>query len=109
MSGGSFDYEQYKIRYIADSVEQEIRDSLASEGGKSDEFYEPYSEATIVEFKRGLDILRQAEIYAQRMDWLMAGDDGEESFHSRLKEELDNWKLIFNKKNYVEKDMDDNL
>ena len=41
------------------------------------------------EFKRGLKILKMAAIYAQRIDWLMSGDDGEESFKRRLKEELD--------------------
>ena len=30
-----------------------------------------------------------AAIYAQRIDWLLSGDDGEESFKRRLKEELD--------------------
>jgi hypothetical protein len=41
------------------------------------------------EFKRGLRTLKMAAIYAQRIDWLMSGDDGEESFKRRLKEELD--------------------
>lgn len=41
------------------------------------------------EFKRGLKILRTAAIYAQRIDWLLSGDDGEESFKRRLKEDLD--------------------
>lgn len=48
-----------------------------------------YSEETIAELKKGLDILRRAYIYAQRIDWLLSGDNGEESFHERLKEELD--------------------
>ena len=26
--------------------------------------------------------------YTQRIDWLVSGDDGEDSFHSRLKKEL---------------------
>lgn len=41
------------------------------------------------EFKKGLKILKTAAIYAQRIDWLRSGDDGEESFKQRLKEELD--------------------
>ena len=51
-----------------------------------------YSKETIKEFKKGLAILKKAYIYAQRIDWLLSGDDGEESFHERLKEELDNLK-----------------
>ena len=38
-----------------------------------------------------IDALRRAEIYAQRVDYLICGDDGEESFHSRLKEELEKY------------------
>jgi hypothetical protein len=50
--------------------------------------YPNYTEETIKEFRNAIDILRRAEIYAQRVDYLISGDDGEESFHSRLKEEL---------------------
>jgi guanylate kinase len=47
-----------------------------------------YHFVSIEEFKKGLIILRQAQIYTQRNDWLVSGDDGEDSFHSRLKKEL---------------------
>lgn len=40
-------------------------------------------------FKDGYKALRIAEIYTQRIDWLVSGDDGEESFRERLKEELE--------------------
>jgi len=36
-----------------------------------------------------LAILRQAHVYAQRIDWLVSGDDGEDSFHRRLKHDLE--------------------
>lgn len=80
MSGGHFYYEQSRIRDIADEVERLIE-------------WNPrvgyrFSEETITEFKKGLEILRKAYIYAQRIDWLVSGDDSEESFHKRLKEEL---------------------
>ena len=45
----------------------------------------------IKEFRNAIDALRRAEIYAQRVDYLICGDDGEESFHSRLKEELEKY------------------
>lgn len=51
-----------------------------------------YSKETIKEFKKGIKILKMAEIYAQRIDWLLSGDDGEENFHERLKEELEQLK-----------------
>jgi hypothetical protein len=34
--------------------------------------------------------LNQALIYAQRIDWLVSGDDGEDTFHARLAEDLKN-------------------
>jgi hypothetical protein len=41
----------------------------------------------IEEFKKGAEIIKLAQIYMQRMDWLLSGDDGEESFISRLKQD----------------------
>ena len=107
MSGGAFDYKQYNISMIADDIEQTIersgrpktKEELRDESwGRDGSWYERYPEdlnhykypdAVIEEFKKGVDILRKAHVYAQRIDWLISGDDGEESFHRRLKEELD--------------------
>jgi hypothetical protein len=89
MSGGHFDYNQYKIGYVADEIEQLI---YHNDSDKIDEWGNKYgshfSQETIAEFKKGLLILRQAEIYAQRIDWLVSGDDGEDSFLARLKSDL---------------------
>jgi len=102
MSGGSLcDYQQYHIRDMWERIQEEIDNNnkpyyenpeddweeLANkdffkEGGKR------YSDETIAEFKNGVEILKKAYIYAQRIDRLLSGDDGEESFHKRLKEEL---------------------
>ena len=107
MSGGAFDYKQYNISVIADEVEQVIersgrpktKEELKDESwGRDGSWYEKYpedlnhykySDEVIVEFKKGLDILRKAYVYAQRIDWLISCDDGEESFHRRLKEDLE--------------------
>lgn len=90
MSGGHFGYKQYEIGYIADEVEQLIIENNTEE---LDEWgYRKgchFSEETMVEFRKGLELLRQADIYAQRIDWLVSGDDGEDSFHSRLKKDLE--------------------
>jgi len=40
------------------------------------------------EFDKAVELLKQAHVYVQRIDWLVSGDDGEDSFHSRLKSEL---------------------
>jgi hypothetical protein len=88
MSGGRFDYKQYQITEIIDVIEQEIIDNNSDPIPK--EWFEPhnYSEETIAEFRKGIDLLRQAQVYAQRIDWLLSCDDGEEQFHQRLKKDL---------------------
>lgn len=96
MSGGHFDYKQYNISIIADEVEQLIltngKDKEEPHGGWrswEETKYPEYAPDIIDEFKNGLYILRKAHIYAQRIDWLVSCDDGEDSFRKRLKEELD--------------------
>lgn len=161
MSGGYFDYVQYRIDDIVESIEQTIDDAtkerppLATKVGvsvkeivekghyryvnmrfdsfeeairyysnntsykviKQDEktlivedifsgnlyevkhytyeeyadgkYYPDYTEETINEFRKGVEILKKAQIYVQRIDWFLSGDDGEESFHRRLNKELE--------------------
>lgn len=88
MSGGHFNYRQHDIREIADEVQRLIETNDTEE---KDEHGWPlghgFKEDTIAEFKKGLHHLRLAAIYAQRIDWLVSGDDGEDSFHRRLLEE----------------------
>jgi len=75
MSGGHFDYHQYRIREIAESVEDIIQNYK-------------YPPEVLEKIKEGLDALKKAEIYAQRIDWLVSGDDGPETFLERLNEDL---------------------
>lgn len=96
MSGGHFDYNQYRIGQIADEVEQLIEiNGKKREYRESwdDEYHYEYPPEVIEKFKEGLDILRKAEVYAQRIDWLVSGDDGNDSFLRRLKEDLEKLKL----------------
>lgn len=110
MSGGYFDYIQYRLEntickiedylngiplddyaaneYIDDHnlTEEEIK--WIKENKRTLPNYHEYSRETLEEIKKGLDILNKATIYIQRIDWLMSGDDGEESFLKRLKEDL---------------------
>ena len=90
MSGGHFQYKQWEIDNIADEVEQLILDNDSEEldewGHRKGSHFTP---ETIAEFKKGLTVLRQAYVYAQRIDWLVSGDDGEDSFLRRLKLELE--------------------
>ena len=86
MSGGHFDYRQCAIGDIADSIGELIKTNHdKDEYGYSYDF----SDTTIQEFKNARNLLRKAAIYAQRIDWLVSGDDSEDTFHERLKDELE--------------------
>lgn len=105
MSGGALcDYRQYDINTICESIYSIIENNKKEkspedifkwdydENGNAYEnakYYYNFSDETIDEFKKGIELLKKAFVYAQRIDWLVSGDDGEESFHRRLKEELD--------------------
>jgi hypothetical protein len=55
-------------------------------------YYYDYPDSVIDKFKEAVNYLKLAAIYAQRIDWLMAGDDGEETFLKRLEEDINNLK-----------------
>jgi hypothetical protein len=101
MSGGRFDYTQYHINTIADSIESEL-ERQGKEKPKDElyfdkEYLEKYPEEKYYyihplevqnEMRKAIKILRQASVYAQRVDWYLSGDDGDENFLKRLKAEL---------------------
>lgn len=92
MSGGYFDYQQYRLGEIADRIETLIETNHSEE---LNEYGDPvgrgYTEETIEEFVAAVRILREAYVYVQRVDWLLSGDDGEEEFHKRLEQDLDDF------------------
>ena len=87
MSGGYFDYQQHNIGNIIDTLERVIK--------HSEDFN--LSEETLERFNDALFVLEEAWIYTQRIDWLLEGDDSEESFHERLVEELGE---LYNKRDW---------
>ena len=107
MSGGYFDYKQHTFEYeVVDRLKeiiQEFKDAKASipkQDSKEDnglfsssysetDFYKDLSDETLKEFENGLRYCQLAVIYAQRIDYLLSGDDGEETFHERLKKEIE--------------------
>lgn len=111
MSDGHFDYQQYHIGDIADSIENIIErngkptpwddldewdrreydyDERTYENSENKHVPYDYPPEVIERFREGLRILRRAYIYAQRIDWLLSCDDGEDDFIERLDEELKN-------------------
>ena len=84
MSGGHFDYQQYRLEDMAD----EIRNLIALNECTTFNKEEKYSAETIAKFIEADKTLRLAAVMVQRIDWLVSGDDGEESFHERWNEDV---------------------
>lgn len=51
--------------------------------------------------------IRIAEIYATRVDWMMSGDDSEDSFRERIKEDLTEFEKEYASKDWTFLDEDD--
>ena len=89
MSGGHFDYKNYNISMIADQIEELVAKNDSNELNEwGDTIGHHYTKETIAEFQKAIVVLRQAAVYAQRIDYLVSADDSEKSFHERLAEDL---------------------
>lgn len=77
MSGGHFHYKQY----LADEIAEQIENLLSQESNG----LSPGEDARLMETAH---TLRQAVEMVQRVDWLLCGDDSEETFHERWRKEV---------------------
>ena len=86
MSGGYYNY--YNFQEIIDCIEENIQNNDIEPIPQ--EYFTPnnFKDETIKEFKKGVEYLKIAYIYAKRIDYLLSHDDGEETFHTRLSEDL---------------------
>lgn len=111
MSGGNWDYIQYRFTDIAEDIDKLVekngkaktKEEIKNDSWYGDDWYDKYPEDrchykypddVIEEFKKASAIVKLAQIYVQRIDWLVSGDDGEESFITRLKKYIDEAKRI---------------
>lgn len=98
MSGGTFDYWQHQIEYIVDDIKEAIQKSGKEVPERLWDYFmrehpkyrmcQTFEEETLRRFEEAIYVLKKAYIYLQRVDYLIACDDGEESFEERLVEEL---------------------
>jgi hypothetical protein len=105
MSGGHWDYLQHRLYDVVDDIDEMVEkngkekteEEMKAEPWISPDWYKEYPQdrfhyeyppEIIEEFKRASIIIAQAEVYMQRIDWLLSGDDGNESFLRRLKDDL---------------------
>lgn len=82
MSGGHFDYDNYRLTEIADSL-----DSLVLTNSKKDEYgySRDYPPEILDIFKKAEQDCRQLERILHEIDYLVCGDTGEETFLERIK------------------------
>lgn len=64
------------------------------------------SNETIDAMKEACRQIRIAEIYAERVDWMMSGDDSEECFRERIKEDLAEFEKEYATKDWTYLDED---
>jgi len=95
MSGGHFDgWSHYRLEEISEEIKSRIKTENIEVTNENGEFLgtmekSEYSADTNHELLNAINIIQQASIYIKRIDWLLSGDDGEESFQERLREELE--------------------
>ena len=97
MSGGFFDYAQFRIGEIIDGIERVMAKNVDDEAtsrrlDEEGEWHYSFNQETLNEFRNGIQALKKAFVYAHRIDWLLSGDDDEEGFHVDLKKELEELK-----------------
>jgi len=102
MSGGHWDYIQYRLNDIVDDIKSEIdrngrpktKEELKEEYWRDEDWYNKYPEdlnyykypeEVIAEFKIAIEVISKAEKYIHRIDWLLSGDDSEETFLEKIK------------------------
>lgn len=86
MSGGTFHGGQYGIIDIHETIE-----SYINKQGKETGYggtYETFEPEVLKRLEDAVKCLKMAYIYAHRVDYLLAGDDGQETFLERLESDL---------------------
>ena len=77
------------LQHIADEIEDVIYKNSSTE---KDQYGYPvsrgYSNETIEKFLEAVILLKRAQIFAHRIDWLLSDDDSEGTFLERLEEDL---------------------
>ena len=89
MSGGFFNYDNYRLADLARTLEEVVNHN------DEDEYY-GYSPETIRVFKETVYLLQKCDILMHRIDWLLESDDSEEGFHKLLTKQLKELEIIKN-------------
>jgi len=89
MSGGHFDYKEYSIQLISEEIQHIIE---TNDDTTLDKYGNPrgylFNPTTLEALKEVVKTLNRAAIMAKRVDYLLSGDDGEDTFIERLNKDL---------------------
>jgi len=78
MSGGRFNYAQSRIQCLIEEIEMlDLGELEELDAITQSNYY-----ALIAE-------LNKCQVHMDRLDWLLSGDDGQETYHERLAEDLE--------------------
>jgi hypothetical protein len=88
MSGGHFHYNKYDWREMMEEIETIIQRGTPYEPEPGEEPPDPLPQGVISTFKSGLAVMSMAYVFAERIDYLLAGDDGYQAFLERLFDDL---------------------
>ena len=93
MSGGRFDYDQNKLQYLAEDIQEIIERNNALNSG------DRHSPEIIARYKEATYNLERTYQMVRRIDWLESQDDGPESFMERWDTEVPpTWEETFKTK-----------
>jgi hypothetical protein len=92
MSGGYLDYSDWDIRNLADQIDNEIDRNRSTEKGEyGDDISQHFTENTMDKFREAVELLEKVSIMVNRIDYLLEGDDSEETFHELWDEGMRPW------------------
>ena len=89
MSGGRYSISPYMFDEIIEDIDNAIKDSDENKGKETScfDFHYDISDDAKKELIKGKEIIKLAKIYIHRIDYLLDGDDSNDDFIRRLKED----------------------
>ena len=87
MSGGFFEYQDYRMEDIAKLLRLEIA-KCRQKPDWVDDYRKSYPEAFLSEMSKAYNMLVETQARLHRLDWVFSGDDGVECYFRRLPEDM---------------------
>lgn len=111
MSGGYFDYKEWHLKQIVETIEEVIEnngtekkpedlfswdyDKNTGKIKEENKYYYKYSPETIDIFKRAIKCLKMAYSYIHNIDYLLEGDINENDLLENIKEAIKKNESVF--------------